>query len=46
MLQAKLFIICSQAFMRTDARVEGSYPFKARDLVAGFRPIVGKLDVA
>ncbi|MBY3036964.1 hypothetical protein [Rhizobium laguerreae] len=31
MLQAKLFIICNQASMQTDARVEGSIPFKAED---------------
>lgn len=30
MLQAKLFIICNQAFMQTDARVEGSN-IKARE---------------
>ncbi|MHC2483463.1 hypothetical protein ACVIKP_005318 [Rhizobium leguminosarum] len=31
MLQAKLFIIWNQDFMQTDARVEGSNPFKTRD---------------
>jgi|GEM_PF-4260872 hypothetical protein len=38
MLQAKLFIVCNQAFMQTDARVEGSYPFRrtyARGGVSG-----------
>jgi hypothetical protein len=29
MLQSKLFIIWNQDFMQTDARVEGSNPFKA-----------------
>ncbi|WP_162895079.1 hypothetical protein [Rhizobium terrae] len=33
MLQAKLFIICNQASMQTDARVEGSIPFKSDELV-------------
>lgn len=32
MLQAKLFIIGNQEFMQTDARVEGSNPFKAKTL--------------
>ena len=36
MLQAKLFIIWNQDFMQTDARVEGSNPFKSKEAMASF----------